>query len=138
MNTAEPQFDIPGRTPNVPDHLDTTAAEVWRELGPQLLRAGLLTSMDKTAFGMLAAVVGRWIDAERELAKHGPVLISKSSGNFYQNPWLHVCNKAWDQVRAMFAEFGLTPSSRQRLTVAIQEEPDTLTEILTRRLVDEK
>ena len=44
------------------------------------------------------------------------VLVSVSGkGNPYQNPLLSVANAAWEQIRKMLAEFGLTPSSRQRL-----------------------
>ena len=37
----------------------------------------------------------------------GPILVSKDSGNFYQNPYLHVANRAWEQMRKLLPELGL-------------------------------
>ncbi len=43
-------------------------------------------------------------------------------GNVIQNPYLGVANRAWDQVRQMSIEFGLTPSSRSRIKVGKPKE----------------
>jgi len=65
---------------------------------------------------MFCQVIGRWVQAERDLAKEDLVLEGENGG-YYQNPKLHVATKAWEQARRMLAEFGLTPSSRVRLTI---------------------
>jgi P27 family predicted phage terminase small subunit len=117
LNDAEPQFPVPSRTPSPPDHLGNRAQEVWRELGKMLLDAGLFTQVDQYALGMFCAAAGRWMEAETLLQEAGPVLISDETGNLYQNPYLHVANRAWGQMRQMFGEFGLSPAERARLKV---------------------
>jgi P27 family predicted phage terminase small subunit len=59
------------------------------------------------------------------------VLKSTETGGIYQNPYLHVANKAWDQVNKLLAQFGLTPAERTRVLAAIQdnEEDDLLTQL---------
>ena len=95
-----------------------------------LLGAGLYSIVDKYALAMFAAAAGRWMEAEAKLKQSGPVLVSKVSGSLYQNPYLHVANRAWDQMRQMFGEFGLTPAERARLTVPAGEAEPTLAEQL--------
>jgi P27 family predicted phage terminase small subunit len=130
LNDAEPQFEAPGRMLNVPDYLDKRAAEIWRELGRLLLSAGLFTVVDKYALAMFCVAAGRWMEAEAKLKESGPVLLSKATGNLYQNPYLHVANRAWDQMRQMFGEFGLTPAERSRLQVMVEEQEPSLAEQL--------
>ena len=128
LNDAEPQFETPGRMLNVPDYLVGRAADVWRDLGKMLLDAGLFQVVDKYALAMFCAAAGRWMEAEIALRKTGgPVLVS-DKGNPYQNPHLHVANRAWDQMRQMFGEFGLTPAERSRLSVPVDVKEPTLAE----------
>jgi P27 family predicted phage terminase small subunit len=129
-NPSEPQFDVPARTPSPPDWLDEPAAEVWRDLGRMLLNAGLYTVVDKYALAMFCAAAGRWIGAERRLQEEGPILYSAESGNPYQNPWLHVANKGWDQMNKMLGEFGLTPAERSRVKALVQDEEPSLADVL--------
>jgi P27 family predicted phage terminase small subunit len=130
LNDSEPQFRKPGRMLNVPDYLHGRAADVWRELGKMLLDAGLFTVVDKYALAMFCAAAGRWMDAEIKLRRTGGPILESDKGNVYQNPALHVANKAWDQMRKMFGEFGLTPAERSRLTVQAEEQGLTLAEQL--------
>jgi P27 family predicted phage terminase small subunit len=131
LNTGEPQFDVPGRMLNAPDFLDEDAQGVWRELGSMLLKAGLFTVVDKYALAMFASAAGRFIRASRKLPETGgEILTSKATGNTYQNPWLHVLNRAWEQMRQMFSDFGLTPAERARLTVPEHEKEPSLAEQL--------
>ena len=120
-NPNEPQFGVPQRMPSPPDYLSDEAADIWRELGRMLLEAGLFTKIDKFALGMFCAAAARWMDAERKVQKSGPVLISEKTGQPYTNPFLHVANRAWDQMKQMFGEFGLTPAERARMKI---EQPD--------------
>jgi P27 family predicted phage terminase small subunit len=130
LNDAEPDFPVPGRTPSPPDYLDERGAEIWLSLGRLLLDAGLLTKVDLYALGMFCSSASRWMDAEQKIKETGPVLKSKTSGNLYQNPYLHVANRSWDQMRRMFGHFGLTPAERSRLKVTVSEEEPSLADML--------
>ena len=135
VNTAEPRFHVPERTPRPPAFLSDSAAEVWRDLGRLLREAGLFTVVDRYALAMFCAVTARWIEAERKVQQAGPVIVSESGG-LYQNPWLCVANKAWGQMRQMLSEFGLTPAERSRLKAVTTEEEPSLAEMLFQMSVD--
>jgi len=131
LNDAEPRFRIPRRMPPAPDHLDDEGKKIWRRLGPKLLRAGLLTDVDLYVLGMFCTAASRWIEAERMVKRLGPILVSKDSGNFYQNPYLHVANRAWEQMRKLLPELGLSPAERSRLqSMLAEDEEKSLAELL--------
>jgi len=127
--SEEPQPSVPEHTPYVPRHLNEEGKREWRRIVNVLLDLGLYTVLDRAALAMYCQVWGRWLEAERKLAKEGLILKS-DKGNLYQNPWLHVANKAWEQMRKVLAEFGLTPSSRVRLSVSKSGQEPSLAEIL--------
>lgn len=133
---AEPQPPVPDCTPYVPRYLNDEAKREWRRIVNVLLDLGLYTVVDRAALAMYCQAWGRWVEAERKLAKEGPVLTS-DKGNLYQNPWFHVANKAWEQMRKILAEFGLTPSSRARLSVGAGGQELSLAEILFADVADE-
>jgi len=130
VNAAEPHFRVPERMPRPPAWLGREALSVWRDLGHLLLDAGLLTVVDRYALAMFCVAAGRWIEAERNVMHSGGPVIAAESGNLYQNPWLHVANHAWGQMRKMLSEFGLTPAERSRLKVAMEAEEPSLAEML--------
>ena len=131
LNDREPQFEAPARMPSAPDYLGDTAVAVWRELGRMLLTAGLYTVVDKYALAMFCAAAGRWIDAERKIQETAIVLLSKDGKTPYQNPYLSIANRAWDQMRQMFGEFGLTPAERSRLKVITGDNEPTFADQLS-------
>jgi P27 family predicted phage terminase small subunit len=62
----------------------------------------------------------RWVEAEEALKKYGVMV--KSPNNFpMQSPYLAVANRAMEQMRALLAEFGMSPSSRTRVHAEIEE-----------------
>jgi len=138
VNTAEPRFRVPERTPRAPAFLSDSAAEVWRDLGKLLRDAGLFTVVDRYALAMFCAAAGRWIEAERKLKETGPVLVSRETGNLYQNPYLHIANKAWGQMRQMLSEFGLTPAERSRLKAVTTDDEPSLAEMLFQMSVSDE
>jgi P27 family predicted phage terminase small subunit len=101
----------------------------WRRIVVVLLELGLYTEVDRAALAMYCQAWGRWVEAERELAREGMILTS-DKGNLYQNPRLYVANRAWEQMRKILAEFGLSPGSRSRLSVSTMEKERSLAEVL--------
>ena len=133
---GEPQPPIPAGTPYCPRHLNDEARREWRRIVKILLDLGLYTEVDRAALAMYCQAWGRWVTAERKVQEKGEVLVS-DRGGLYQNPWLHVANRAWEQMRKVLAEFGLTPSSRTRLVARAGEPEPTLAELLFSGVTDE-
>jgi len=133
---GEPQPPIPDGTPYCPRHLNEPAKREWRRIVGILVDLGLYTEVDRAALAMYCQAWGRWVMAERKVQEEGEVIVSKMGG-LYQNPWLHVANRAWEQMRKVLAEFGLTPSSRTRLSVRAGEPEPSLADVLFSSMTDE-
>lgn len=111
----EPEFAPGAGAP--PAHLDDEAKREWFRIAGELAPAGVLTQADRAALAVYCQVWARWMQAEYELVKHGYTELSPN-GYLMPSPWLAICNKAIEQLRAFASEFGLTPSSRTRIHVA--------------------
>ncbi len=96
---------------------------------PRLHDAGLLTYVDRAGLAMYCQAWGRWVEAEEQVKKHGAV-VKTAKGNLIQNPYLAIANRAMKQLQSLASDFGMTPSSRSRVTVQAQAEEQSLAEQL--------
>ena len=119
MNPAEPQPVV--AVPPPPEHLDDAAAAKFTELAELLARHGVMTELDAGALARYAVIWRRWLEAEAEVKRRGPV-VKTVGGNIIQNPFLAVANKCLAQMGQIESEFGLTPSSRTRIRMAAPAE----------------
>ncbi len=128
LNIHEPQ---PGKAkPRCPVFLSPQAKREWKKALPKLYDAGLLTEIDGYVFGLLCEAWASWQGALVKLRDTGgAVLVSRKTGSYYQNPWVHERNKAFDQFLKLAAEFGMTPSARSRIRVS-PEKDKSLAEVL--------
>ncbi len=91
-------FDPLAQFPAPPPHLNADGAELWKTLGPQLIKAGVLQVVDLTALEQLCHTWQHWRAKAR-----GGLEITASENN---------------ALKALFVEFGLTPSARRRVAQA--------------------
>jgi P27 family predicted phage terminase small subunit len=104
-----------------PSHLCSEARTEWKRIYPELQSMGLMTSIDRSALAAYCQAYGRWAKYEKIIKEKGELHKTKS-GNIITSPALWVANKALEQMYKYMTEFGLTPASRTRLSVAKQEE----------------
>lgn len=121
LNTLEPTPAL--GLPDPPEHLSVEAVAEWRRVAPDLHRAGLLSFVDRAALAVYCQAYGRWVQAEaalRRVAERSPggaaLIVQTTHGNWIPNPLLGIANKAYRDVLAACAEFGMTPSARSRVT----------------------
>ncbi|CAJ7420107.1 P27 family phage terminase small subunit [Burkholderia pseudomallei] len=114
-NEPTPSLDV-----QMPEYLSAQAAKHWPIVTKQLQDAGVLTSMDATALSLFCECFAKWKHANDQVLKFGPV-IKAPSGFPVQSPFLAIANKAHDQMCKLLVEFGMTPSSRSRVTA---KKPD--------------
>ena len=88
-----------------------------------LLGLGLLTDVDRAALAAYCQAWARWIEAEEAIREHGMV-VETDKGNLIQSPYVGIANQAMKQMRAFLVEFGMTPSSRSRVSVPDNPEGD--------------
>jgi len=112
LNEFEPMPDRDKIKP--PDELTKAALKHWDIVVDQLMSAGIMTNLDNQALGIYCEAYAKWAEANAKISKHGMV-IKAPSGYPVQSPYLSISNKAFEQMRAMLSEFGMTPSSRSRI-----------------------
>lgn len=126
LNKSEPH---PTGVPDCPPELDADAKHEWTRISTELLALGLLTSVDRAALAAYCQSWSGWISAVQHIQNEGAV-IANPSGRMVKNPWIEIGNAALDNVRRFAVEFGLTPSSRARLSVGEAEMIDPFDEFL--------
>ena len=109
--------------PPMPSWLSREAKAEWKRVVPELERLGLLSQLDRAALALYAQAYGRWAEAEKELVVHG-LIVKTKSGMLIQNPYLWIANRAAKQMSEMLAEFGMSPSSRTRVTATKPTDAD--------------
>jgi len=115
LNAHEAQ--LPRAIPDCPKHLVAEARKEWRRMAQILFDAGLLSQIDRAALAAYCQAWGRWVKAEQELTKHGSVTLT-IHGTMKQSPYVVVARDAMEELRKFAVEFGMTPSSRSRVTAA--------------------
>ncbi len=104
------------RLPVCPPHLQGEARKEWSRVGRKLLAFGLVTEVDRSALAIYCQAWARWVEAEGQLARYGTV-VKSPNGYPMQSPYLAIANKAMDQMAKILVEFGMSPSSRSRVSV---------------------
>jgi P27 family predicted phage terminase small subunit len=113
LNKDEPKPEI--RIPRCPGHLSQAGKSEWKRISKELVKMSLLTGMDRAALAAYCQTYGRWVDAETKAAEKG-LIVKTTAGNVIQNPYIGIANKALEHMYRFLTEFGLTPSSRTRLS----------------------
>lgn len=135
VNKQEPKPAALMRKP-APDWFDDYARQEWDRRLEQLTRNGVITEVDDGALTALCVAWSRWMKAEEALDKvakaspatHGLMIRTAAKkakdgsdaggGNMIQNPLVGTANKAMELYLKLAVEFGMTPSSRARVTAA--------------------
>lgn len=102
--------------PSCPSWLSAEAKKEWAVIAPELERLGLLTIIDGSALAGYCQSYARWKQAERVLDKDG-FTRETESGFLQQRPEVSIAQKSLGLVAKFLVEFGMTPSSRARLTL---------------------
>lgn len=125
---SEPKPPLDEPTP--PPHLSDEAKVEWGRVMGQLVNCGLMTQIDRAALAAYCQAYGRWVQAERALARMAErdlltaaLMIKTTQGNMIQNPIVGTANKALELMLRAAAEFGMTPSARSRIDVDVPKQP---------------
>ena len=111
--------------PSCPTWLHREAKREWRRIVPELVRLGLLAEVDRAALAAYCQSYATWWRMERDIEENGDVQINARSGLESARPQVAMRDKALDTMRRLLAEFGLTPSSRTRVSAAEKPKPQT-------------
>lgn len=123
INKREPKPAV--GIPVAPDHLSKRAAAVWPILTGKLSAMGVLTTADGHALELLAEAYAEWRDASDAVREHGQTYESQTQNGtiIRPRPEVSIASDAWRRVAKMLTDFGLTPSSRAKLSTG-SDAPD--------------
>src|SRR5262245_51337712 len=111
-NEPKPQTGVP----SCPKGLPPEAKKEFHRVSHELTLLGLLTRVDRAALTSYALAWNRLLEAEGHLSVEGSVITGRG-GEAVKSPWHVIATQSMEAVRRFAQEFGLTPSSRTRLTV---------------------
>ena len=121
INQNEPKPEI--SIPDCPGFLAEEAVLEWNRVTLELSVLGVLAQIDRAALAAYCQVWARWAKAEGELNEHGEVTLT-DKGYEIQNPYLAIANKCLKKMREYLVEFGMTPSSRSRISGVPKKRSD--------------
>lgn len=120
LNTREPRPAVTaGAFADAPPELadDPVAQEHWCRLVPVLRQAGQITDADYPALVATCLEWSRYLTAARQ-ARH-QATVKRGTGGLAASPHGHIAHRSLHSLIKLWAELGLTPSSRSRLTTTI-------------------
>lgn len=112
-NEAQPE--VTSRVPNAPPHLEGSARKEWYVISKKLHRLGLLTEIDVNALSLYCQAFGRYVDAQEKIDRSG-LAVRTTNGNIIQSPYVSIANTAMRDCYTYLTAFGMTPSSRTKVT----------------------
>lgn len=101
------------KAPSAPSYLSAQAKAEWKRIMPQLISRRIITRADLAGVEAYASAVG--ICRQIEELRAGGIIDKVQFG---------IWNRAAQTARQLAAEYGLTPTSRQRIGSAAPADPD--------------
>lgn len=136
LNKNEPK-PVP-IAPKCPRWLSKEAKKEWKRIAPILERLGLLTELDMANLAEYCRAYAQLVEADQFLQKHGQTYqIPKRDEEgkviglcVQQWPQVSIARRAAEEIRVISSLFGLSPSDRSRIHVAVTGEDDPMEELL--------
>lgn len=107
------------------------AKEMWTQLAPEMVKAGILRSVDGPAFVIMAIHYAVAIDAAR--AVEGKAKVEKDTAHDdteRKHPLMQILKDNSAAFRSFATEFGMTPSSRGRTSPKLNESGNPLADFI--------
>lgn len=108
--------------PVCPAWLPSSAKKYWKQIGPDLASAGLISILDQAAFAAHCDSVGKFSEVTRKLKTIEDMYDKTPNGLMIQSALFTIRNKLWDQVLKSSSEFGLTPAGASRVKAPNQQQ----------------
>ena len=129
-NEREPDLQQPAPAfDQVPTEIagNAVAAGEWTRVAPLLRAARQITDADRASLLALCLEWSRYILATGKLATDG-MLIETPNGYPMPSPYVGIARSALTACGRLWAELGMTPSSRSRVKTVRSNEPDAFAE----------
>jgi len=109
--------------PEMPEYLTGLAKTEWERIVPKLENMGLLAEVDQTMLALYCTVFAEWREADSLV--ESPVIMT-TNGNKIQHPAQSIRTNAWERLKKVCAEFGMSPAARTGLAILpkVKKEDD--------------
>jgi len=117
-----PKHEFLSEVPDPPEVLNEHGSKFWFDMLTQLLKTkGLIQIPDLPTFQMMAYKYQVWYECAEKLKTQSKWIID-DKGNTKENPILKTMESAEKIFISLAREFGCTPSARNNLKVAKEDE----------------
>jgi P27 family predicted phage terminase small subunit len=128
LRTNRTNHDEPKTTPapesfdQPPEELagDAAAIAEWARVVPTLRVIGIIAAIERSALIALCQHWSRYVDAHQHIRTEGMVIPGEKGPII--NPYLMVADQAFKNCKTLWVEFGLTPSSRSKISAIPKPE----------------
>lgn len=127
---SEPMPDA--KIPEMPKFLKGEAKAEWNRLAPLLAEMKCLTDWDRSTLAAYCFEWGVYVSLCSKLKKINEYVVTTINGNKIHNPLLSARNKALSNFKELATEFGLSPSSRTRLSVSEKKNENEFMKLFNR------
>lgn len=117
---ATPEPELPAKCPKPPSWLSRIAKVEWNRVAPQLYRLRLLKELDVQPLAIYCQSYADLCKAQEVLNKKGQTYVHVNKAgeeNLTVRPEHYIVQACMKQIKAFCTEFGMTPSSRSRLSL---------------------
>jgi P27 family predicted phage terminase small subunit len=104
-----------------PNGLKEAARRFYSDIGGQLVKAKVLTNLDRESFIRLAILHGRLCELENRLAKEGETITQGDKTT--RNPASITYKELFPQYLRLSEKYGLSPYDRRRLDLPTDDNP---------------
>jgi P27 family predicted phage terminase small subunit len=123
------------KAPTCPKRLRGEERKAWRYLVKELDKMGTLATSDRAIMAAYCDAWGLWDKAKRKLESleenmPDPEVLPTENGNWIQNPWRQIANRAMADYVRYGALLGLDPTSRTRIKTEVPETKSLRDELL--------
>jgi P27 family predicted phage terminase small subunit len=119
-----------------PAHFSEKAKAYYNEMCQELNRWGVITELDSRAAEMLIEAYVEYRELSDDIAVNGlNYWVEGTNGQnlLKANPSVAARASAWNRVRAMLTEFGMTPASRSKVNAQKENDEDIVDDLLGRK-----
>lgn len=123
---CEPSPPVIPEPPKPPSGLNRWARREWKLLAAELAEQALLTPVDLAALEIACVAFGVHRECQDAIRKAGGLAkyLSGEDANSHTRPLFSAMRHAWTTYKAYLGEFGLTPTSRNRIEAPKREHAE--------------
>lgn len=117
---ARNELEAKPGVPAMPSWLNAEARAEWRRIVPQLEALGILSDVDGGMLADYCTAHALAVNATKKYQREG--MVKTINGQLQKHPAVKIAQEARAQARLLAAEFGLSPSSRSRISAPAADE----------------